>query len=145
MSEDKIICQFCGRQCKNKNSLVQHEIRCKQNPDHIECFGNKGNVQEHYRNCENRLVKCANGDILDITQKFLREYREKQTVCEICGKTVAETTKWESKYKPKQLSIDHDHNTKKIRGLLCQCCNRQLGWYEKNKDKILSYLLKTDK
>ena len=26
-------CKFCGKECKNKNSLVQHEIRCKQNPD----------------------------------------------------------------------------------------------------------------
>jgi very-short-patch-repair endonuclease len=28
-------CKFCGKECKNKNSLVQHEIRCKSNSDHI--------------------------------------------------------------------------------------------------------------
>ncbi len=28
-------CKLCGKECKNKNSLVQHEIRCKSNSDHI--------------------------------------------------------------------------------------------------------------
>lgn len=28
-------CKFCGKECKNKNSLVQHEIRCPENPDRI--------------------------------------------------------------------------------------------------------------
>lgn len=26
-------CQYCGKECKNKNSLTQHEIRCKENPN----------------------------------------------------------------------------------------------------------------
>lgn len=28
-------CQYCGKECKGKNSLVQHEIRCKNNPASI--------------------------------------------------------------------------------------------------------------
>lgn len=28
-------CQYCNKECKNKNSLVQHEIRCKLNPNKI--------------------------------------------------------------------------------------------------------------
>lgn len=39
---------------------------------------------------------------------------------------------------------DHDHKTKKFRGLLCQLCNRQLGWYEKYLNKIDDYLNKTE-
>ena len=30
------ICKFCGKECKNKNSLAQHERRCKENPNRIE-------------------------------------------------------------------------------------------------------------
>lgn len=30
------ICQYCGRKCKNLNSLRQHEIRCKLNPNKID-------------------------------------------------------------------------------------------------------------
>ena len=29
-------CQFCGKLCVGKNSLVQHEIRCKENPNKID-------------------------------------------------------------------------------------------------------------
>lgn len=36
MNEQKYYCKFCGKQCKNKNSLAQHECRCKNNPNRIE-------------------------------------------------------------------------------------------------------------
>lgn len=29
------ICKYCSKECKNKNSLAQHEIRCKENPNRI--------------------------------------------------------------------------------------------------------------
>ena len=29
-------CKYCGKECKNKNSLIQHEIRCKQNPNKLD-------------------------------------------------------------------------------------------------------------
>ena len=29
------VCQYCGKKCIGKNSLVQHEIRCKKNPNRI--------------------------------------------------------------------------------------------------------------
>lgn len=28
-------CKFCNKECKNSNSLTQHEIRCKNNPNRI--------------------------------------------------------------------------------------------------------------
>jgi hypothetical protein len=28
-------CKFCNKEAKNKNSLAQHEIRCKENPNRI--------------------------------------------------------------------------------------------------------------
>lgn len=34
-SHDGLFCQFCGKECKNKNSLVQHEIRCPDNESRI--------------------------------------------------------------------------------------------------------------
>lgn len=30
---EDLFCKFCGKECKNKNSLVQHELRCKENPN----------------------------------------------------------------------------------------------------------------
>ena len=44
--------------------------------------------------------------------------------CAICGKEY----NWN-----KKLDVDHDHNTGKIRGLLCGNCNRGLGLFKDNK------------
>ena len=31
-------CKYCGKECKNLNSLKQHECRCKENPNRINVF-----------------------------------------------------------------------------------------------------------
>lgn len=134
-------CQYCGKECKNKNSLSQHEIRCKLNPNKIES-GNKGNYPKHTKLYYTNLIKAKDGTTLDITLKELDDYRLEHPVCEICGRTIEEATKWQSKFAPKNLCIDHDHNTLKFRGLLCSVCNRQLGWYEKYQNEIHKYLNK---
>lgn len=46
----------------------------------------------------------------------------------------------------KSLAVDHDHNTKKIRGLLCMNCNTALGMMKENEELIwnmLEYLKRT--
>ena len=41
------------------------------------------------------------------------------------------------------LYIDHDHNTGKVRGLLCSRCNQAVGYAESpDLDKILAYIEK---
>ncbi len=119
---------------------------CKQ-------YFTKSQIGGHEANCRKRLgidpkdtpyrlyLKNNSSYIdLDITYGELEEYRQTHPVCEICGKAVSEVTKWDSKFAAKNLCIDHDHNTGKFRGLLCQICNRQLGWFEKNQEKIIEYL-----
>lgn len=138
----EFICKYCGKVCKNNNSLRQHEIRCKSNQNHIECFGNKGNMPKHKKSYYINKIKTRDGLELDITGKQLEEYRETHQVCEICGKPINDCVKWNSKNAPKNFCVDHDHKTNKFRGLLCLVCNRQLGWYENNKDAINDYLNK---
>ena len=33
VQHDGLDCIYCGKTCKNKNSLAQHEVRCPQNPN----------------------------------------------------------------------------------------------------------------
>lgn len=57
-------------------------------------------------------------------------------LCAICNRVCKVLVK---------LSIDHDHATGKIRGLLCKSCNSALGLFEDNVDFLRSaidYLLK---
>lgn len=42
LPQDDLYCQYCGKKCKNLNSLKQHEIRCKKNENRISCKGNGG-------------------------------------------------------------------------------------------------------
>ena len=49
--------------------------------------------------------------------------------CALCGTT-------EIKGNSKYFSVDHDHKTGRVRGLLCTVCNTDLGVYEKWKDKL---------
>ena len=50
---------------------------------------------------------------------------KQNNVCAICGKT--------QKYKiEKELSIDHDHVTGRVRGLLCECCNSAIGLFDED-------------
>jgi hypothetical protein len=38
------------------------------------------------------------------------------------------------------LVIDHCHSTGRVRGLLCNRCNSNLGWYEREHENIQRYL-----
>ena len=61
----------------------------------------------------------------------LREYEdlytEQEGLCAICGEPETRTFRGQAVW----LAVDHDHETDKIRGLLCDACNRMLGWLEK--------------
>src|SRR3990167_45534 len=63
-------------------------------------------------------------------QEYEERLKKQQGVCAICG----------SPPKRKNLAVDHDHTTGRVRGLLCLRCNGTLAWMEQHHTKALQYL-----
>lgn len=73
-------------------------------------------------------------------EEYRKMFEVQQSLCAICMKP--ETIK------NKVLSVDHDHKTGKVRGLLCGHCNRALGYLREDLSllpKIQEYLEKHGK
>lgn len=69
----------------------------------------------------------------DITIEQYNEMLEAQGgVCLICGKP--ETTRHRKSGLVNDLSVDHCHITGKVRGLLCNACNKGMGAFGDNPD-----------
>lgn len=70
-------------------------------------------------------------------KEYNRVLQNQNGVCDICG--LAEINK-----NKKHLSIDHDHETSRVRGLLCSKCNLGLGAFGDDIDVMasaISYLI----
>lgn len=82
--------------------------------------------------CASILRVCKRYNITE--ELYHKLLSEQSYICKICG--LPESTV-DSRYgKVRTLSLDHCHKTKKIRGFLCEDCNRALGML---KDNILLF------
>lgn len=89
---------------------------------------NKQRNERRHNNPELRLHETVR-DLHGITGKQYLSMCEKQgNVCAVCKNK--ETVKYRGK--PRRLSVDHDHKTNKIRGLLCDDCNKGIGCFHEN-------------
>ena len=53
--------------------------------------------------------------------------------CAICGQVETAVSRTG---RPKSIAVDHDHDTGRIRGVLCDRCNRALGYLRDNPDLL---------
>lgn len=89
-----------------------------------------------YREQNPRLVK--NGQMRAMFGITLDQYEamhsEQGGVCACCG--LPESAIHNKTRAPKRLSVDHDHATGEVRGLLCGRCNTALGLLDDDPSKI---------
>lgn len=148
-------CRYCGKICKNANSLRNHERLCKLNPNRQ--FTNFNNKEwQKNKKISNQFIKAEqegrkkpeykikrhvleNGDIVNCsemhTRRIAKAYLEEKNghKCEICG-----NSEWLGK--PILLIADHidgdpTHNNINNFRLICSNCDATLDTY-KNKNKI---------
>lgn len=109
-------------------------MRCSVDGCNEKRYGKRPKCKDHY-NEEHRLWSQQNAHRIrntNLKQNYgisLDEYEvllaAQQGVCAICGKP--EEQIHYSTGVPKNLAVDHDHNSGAIRGLLCGHCNNLLG------------------
>ena len=91
------------------------------------------NICAPCRNVHDRVLKDANrNDYENLLEK-------QNNACAICGITAEEDGK--------RLVIDHNHETLKVRGLLCHKCNSGLGFFQDNQAHLamaIEYLVNND-
>lgn len=116
---------WCNENCRSKfrwNNVQGYKDHCLQRSK-ISYQKNKQRYKEKYQQRQKRLIRY------DLSHEdFLKLLASQEYKCSICLR--------EEKSLSIRLSIDHDHKTNKVRGLLCNRCNSMLGLAQ-DSEKIL--------
>mgnify|MGYP002413495967 CR=1 FL=1 len=110
--------KFVKGECVGYNPEVRRRSYLKNKAKYIE-------YSTHY----NRLRRIG------ITKEHYEQMHKSQKgVCAICHQTCS-----------KALAVDHDHETGIIRELLCNSCNRGLGYFKDDKLRLFAAYQYLDK
>lgn len=145
----KCICD-CGNICYKDSSVLLYGNqkscgKCKQDYTNRNCsIKGKGHPRfSHglgHEHIKYSILKRYNLKPNEYTNLL----KSQKGVCAICKKSEISITPF--KNKTKRLSVDHNHKTGKIRGLLCNNCNLALGNFKdsiRNLKNAIKYLRKT--
>lgn len=128
-------CLYCQKSFQPKNDQQKF---CKTSHKNMFHFKFNPETSENTKNYyKNYYMKKRYGISIKQYQKL---FNFQGGVCAICGGKETRKNKYIGIAK---LSIDHDHKTHKIRGLLCNKCNACLGLIDDNKEilqKMIKYL-----
>lgn len=79
LTHDGLKCQYCGKECKNKNSLCNHERLCSKNPNRQEFiregFNNQGRVAWN-----KGLTKETSDSLKRASETLQRRYYSKEII-----------------------------------------------------------------
>jgi hypothetical protein len=112
---------YSCKQCRNTHYNNYYE----KNPDKQQIKNNnQKNNRKAFYNSEKGVISSRRSHLKRIFNITLEEYNalsiKQNHKCAICKEE-------EIYYRNKVLCVDHDHTTGKIRGLLCNRCNRSIG------------------
>lgn len=101
-------CPFCERSRVARNNKIWR----KRNPDKQKLIDKRADLKKHFG------ISKEQYDSMMLSQSG---------TCAICQNVCPSG---------RELAVDHDHNTNKIRGLLCCNCNRGLGLFKDDMNRL---------
>ena len=118
---------------RNKKSKDRLSYRCKNCADEYSEEWKRKNREKFLNFHRSRNLKENFNISIDDWQEIFQKQNGR---CAICDRHQSEFNI--------RFAVDHNHKTGAVRGLLCMSCNRNLGWFEKNKNKAEKYVKKYD-
>lgn len=113
------ICNHCGIEKLEEDFYFRTSDPAQRRATCKLCYHERGVIRKYNR------YNLTAVDFQDILEK-------QEGVCAICKQPETITNR--------SLSIDHDHRSNLVRGLLCSACNQALGRYESSKERFEDYL-----
>ncbi len=120
--------KYDGKICPNCGTSERYikDFKC------VKCTRERSASTYHNKGGENswtryqKTDKCLDAELLRKYGISLKDYKDlliKQNyLCPICNRSQEQATK--------RFAVDHNHKTGKVRGLLCDLCNRALGMFK---------------
>lgn len=135
-NESKSSLEFSGKRCRSCRTNIARErlnndpVRLEKRREAVRKW-HAEHPEESFARYRKSLLKSEYGLYQEQYDSMLKL---QDNVCAICKKPESWTYKTG---KVASLSVDHDHETGKVRGLLCRDCNQSIGKF--NDDASLLY------
>ena len=117
--------------------MTSKEVKSRYRIKNRESLREKGRTYYHHnpRKHKNNSLKRRYGITIEQYDEMVSNQHD---LCAICKKPEKAIHHSSNQIKP--LSVDHNHTTGQVRGLLCFKCNYVVGLVESSKDRLKSFI-----
>ena len=124
-------CRVCRNAYRMRSDVRENVSR--YNKEH-----RKAHALEHREKDRRNNLKQKFGITIDQYQELFAAQKGK---CAVCGKLQKHNKPYKKNGTIAWLCVDHNHETNKIRGLLCDRCNRAIGLFGDSTDLLFKALV----
>ncbi len=121
-----------------------HKAHCKKCNNQSGLHYKRQNPAARKRYIESRRIQTIKKKYGLSPEQYFSKLESQGGGCAICSTTEGKKLKRLSKTRF-NFAVDHDHDTDKVRGLLCDTCNRALGMFGDSPENLRSALAYLEK